>query len=452
MTSFNESKEKVKIQVAKQIPPPPNLPLYGGFPFDELTYLGRTDYSGGLEEKKFVFGIKRKDRKNNIFILGTRGVGKSKLMEGMIRQDLELGFGFLLFDFDDELNKFVLENIPANRVKDICVFDIVNNERLPAFNPFANVDDVVRHNFITGFLKILSSYFKDNWNPSLEYLWIMIVKTMVVLKENNNFGFVSKLINDPEYRKKIINFLDDREIKNFWETEYNDWYNKFYKETILPINVFLEKLFLNKNVEKMLNTNYSLIHIENLVNTNKVVLVRVPYSVVGRKTANFLVDLILLRLKNAGALRSLEEKEFKDFYIYVDDLESEECSVWENILDFGIEYKFSFTFSNSCLSQLAPPLLSLILNNFGNFIFFKLSSADVSRLEKEIISSSLKMRDTINLNIQEFYIKMTINNIASDFFPAESLMIVDKVKEAATKEDVLNASNRFWVSKNKNEN
>ena len=48
-----------KIQIIKYAPPPPELPIYGQIDPAEVSFLGRTNYVAALEEKKFVFGIKR---------------------------------------------------------------------------------------------------------------------------------------------------------------------------------------------------------------------------------------------------------------------------------------------------------------------------------------------------------------------------------------------------------
>ena len=46
-----------KIQIIKYAPPPPDLPILGAVPADEVSFIGRTNYVASLEEKKFIFGI-----------------------------------------------------------------------------------------------------------------------------------------------------------------------------------------------------------------------------------------------------------------------------------------------------------------------------------------------------------------------------------------------------------
>jgi GTP-binding protein EngB required for normal cell division len=79
-----------KIQLIKYAPPPPELPEYGKIEPGEVSFIGRTNYVASLEEKRYIFGIKRVDRRRHLYIIGKSGVGKSKLQELMVRQDIAM--------------------------------------------------------------------------------------------------------------------------------------------------------------------------------------------------------------------------------------------------------------------------------------------------------------------------------------------------------------------------
>jgi len=73
-----------KIQIIKYAPPPADLPMYGRVKPEETSFIGRTNYVAALEEKRFIFGIKRVDRRRHLYIIGKSGVGKTKLLELML--------------------------------------------------------------------------------------------------------------------------------------------------------------------------------------------------------------------------------------------------------------------------------------------------------------------------------------------------------------------------------
>ena len=87
-----------RVQIIKYGPPPPELPVFGKVKPEEVSFIGRTNYVASLEEKKFIFGIKRVDRRRHLYIIGKSGVGKTKLLELMLRQDITYDHGLCLID------------------------------------------------------------------------------------------------------------------------------------------------------------------------------------------------------------------------------------------------------------------------------------------------------------------------------------------------------------------
>src|SRR3989344_1304914 len=99
----------------------PELPIN-----KEITYLGLTTY----RDKNQLFGIKRKDRRQHVYILGKSGTGKSVLMFNMIIQNIKNGDGVCMVDPHGENVEAVLSAIPSHRVKDanpITVFNVLDN-------------------------------------------------------------------------------------------------------------------------------------------------------------------------------------------------------------------------------------------------------------------------------------------------------------------------------------
>ena len=64
-----------RIQIIKYAPPPPELPIYRQVDPKDVVFFGKTNYIAGLEEKRFIFVIKRKDRGRHMYIFGKIGVG-----------------------------------------------------------------------------------------------------------------------------------------------------------------------------------------------------------------------------------------------------------------------------------------------------------------------------------------------------------------------------------------
>ena len=68
-----------RVQIIKYGPPPPELPVFGKVKPEEVSFIGRTNYVASLEEKKFIFGIKRIDRRRHLYIVGTFNASRCDL-------------------------------------------------------------------------------------------------------------------------------------------------------------------------------------------------------------------------------------------------------------------------------------------------------------------------------------------------------------------------------------
>src|SRR3989338_9648307 len=124
-----------KVQIITHAPPPPDLPVYQRVDPKGVNFFGRTNYVAALEEKRFIFGIKRGDSRRHMYIVGKSGVGKSKLLELLIRQDIQYGHGVCLIDPHGDLINAILDFIPQERIKDVILIDPSDLDWPVSFNP-----------------------------------------------------------------------------------------------------------------------------------------------------------------------------------------------------------------------------------------------------------------------------------------------------------------------------
>jgi DNA helicase HerA-like ATPase len=87
---------------------------------DRVTYLARVDF----RNDRRVFGIRRRDRRSHLYMLGKTGTGKSTLLANMIRQDINAGEGLAVLDPHGELVAQALESVPEWRKPDLIHFNV----------------------------------------------------------------------------------------------------------------------------------------------------------------------------------------------------------------------------------------------------------------------------------------------------------------------------------------
>ena len=75
---------------------------------DWITYFAITNY----RDIRRLFGIKEKNRRAHIYIIGKTGTGKSTLIENMVMSDIKDGNGVALIDPHGDLAEKILALIP----------------------------------------------------------------------------------------------------------------------------------------------------------------------------------------------------------------------------------------------------------------------------------------------------------------------------------------------------
>src|SRR5437588_12461382 len=94
------------------------------FAKEEITYFATTNF----RNRATPFGIKQRDRRAHMYMLGKTGTGKSTLLETLIHQDLLTGQGLALLDPHGDLVEKVLAEVPAERHADLIYFDATDSE------------------------------------------------------------------------------------------------------------------------------------------------------------------------------------------------------------------------------------------------------------------------------------------------------------------------------------
>jgi len=146
------------------------------------------------------------------------------------------------------------------------------------------------------------------------------------------------------------------------------------------------------------------------------------------------------------ARAALPEAEREDFYLYVDEFHNLMTETFENLLSEARKYALCLTIAHQYLGQLIPAVQQAVLGNTGTTIVFRVGGEDAVKLEPEM-APIFGVKDMVNLGIQNFYIKETIDGEAYDPFSAETLKVLppnhksfkDKIIEQSRKKYTISA-------------
>ena len=432
-----------RIQIIKYAPPPTELPMYGTLDASEVSFIGRTNYVAALEEKKFIFGLKRVDRKRHLYIIGKSGVGKSKLQELLIRQDIAYGHGVCVIDPHGDLINDLLHFMPANRIKDVCLVDPTDTDFPVSFNPLQNVDPVFKHQLTQSFIEMMKKQFGSAWSSRLEQVFRFTTLALLDYPDATMRGMIS-MLTDKDYRTRVVEHIEDDMVKRFWAIEFADWSQKFDTDAIIPLVNKLGQFLSDPMLRNIFGQRETKVNIEQLMNEKKIVLINLAKDKIGEENSSFFGCMIITKIKEAGMSRAqMDSKTRTEFYLYVDEFQNIVTDTFENILSEARKYGLNLTLAHQYVEQLSSKTQHAVIGNVGSMICFRVGGEDAVTLKPEF-APIFDSKDMINLGVGEFYIKMAIDGESYDPFSAESLKVLP-APYPSSKEAVLAASRTTYA-------
>ncbi|MDE2399879.1 MAG: type IV secretion system DNA-binding domain-containing protein [Patescibacteria group bacterium] len=413
-------------------------------PFNrELTYLGITTY----RDKNQLFGIKRKDRRQHVYILGKSGTGKSVLMFNMIIQNIQNGDGVCMVDPHGENVEAVLSAIPPHRVKDVIYFNPADADHHIGFNVLELVDPQYKHLVASGLMGIFTKIWANAWSARMEYILNNTILALLDTPGSTMLG-IPRMLVDKDYRQKIIANLKDPVIKAFWVHEYEAWQDKFRNEAIAPIQNKVGQFLSTSIIRNVVGQQKSTINIFNMMNEGKIFLVNVSKGRIGEDNSALLGGMIITKIQLAAMERvRIPEDDRKDFYLYVDEFQNFVTDAFAGILSEARKYRLNLTVAHQYTAQLvsekSTAVRDAVFGNVGTMIIFRVGSDDAEFLEKEF-DPEFTPQDIVNLPNYKIYLKLMIDGVTSRPFSAKTLPQMVKSGNKEIEDAVIKSSRELY--------
>jgi len=409
----------------------------------ELTYLGLTTY----RDKNTLFGIKRKDRRQHVYLLGKSGTGKSVLMFNMIIQNIKNGDGVCMVDPHGENVEAVLSAIPPERVKDVVYFNPADAEHHIGFNVLELIDPQYKHLVASGLMGIFTKIWANAWSARMEYILNNAILALLDTPGTTLLG-IPRMLVDKDYRQKIISNLKDPVIKAFWVHEYEAWQDKFRNEAIAPIQNKVGQFLSTSIIRNVVGQSKSTINIFDMMNEGKIFLVNVSKGRIGEDNSGLLGGMIITKIQLAAMERvRIPEESRKDFYLYVDEFQNFVTDAFAGILSEARKYRLNLTVAHQYTAQLisdkSSAVRDAVFGNVGTMIVFRVGSDDAEFLESEF-DPEFTPQDIVNLPNYKVYMKLMIDGVTSRPFSAKTLPPMVKSGNRQVEEDVIQSSRALY--------
>ena len=230
-------------------------------PNKDIIYFGKTDF----RNQERVFGVKRADRRQHMYIIGKTGTGKSVFIHNLIVQDIANGDGVCVVDPHGELVESILDKIPKSREGDVVYFNPADTDFHMGFNVLEVPDPKYKNLVASGLMGIFTKIWSNVWSARMEYILNNAVLALLDTPGTTLLG-IPRILVDKEYRQKIVSNITDPVVKAFWINEYEEWQDKFRSEAIAPIQNKVGQFLSTAIIRNVVGQEKSTINIFDMMN------------------------------------------------------------------------------------------------------------------------------------------------------------------------------------------
>ncbi len=382
----------------------------------KITFFAKTNFRN--EVKKF--GIRKKDRRYHMYLVGKTGMGKSTTISNMVFSDLKNDEGLCLLDPHGDLVENVLKNVPPDRKKDLIYFNPQDSKETLAFNPLEVKNPLEAHLIVSSIISVFKKIWYDSWGPRMEYI---LRNSLLTLTEfpNSTLFQLQQLLSDERFRKIMTDRVRDDLLKIFWTTEFERYSERFRQEAIAPIQNKVGQFLSNSVLRRVISKPKSSFDFRKIMDEGKILLVNLSKGKIGEDSASLLGAMLIAKIGlTALSRQDIPEERRRDFYLYVDEFQSFATSSFVDILSEARKYRLNLILSNQYLGQIDEKIREAILGNVGTLVSFRLGAEDAKYLSEEFYPV-FSRDDLVNLPAYEIYLKLMIDGKTSEPFSGETL-------------------------------
>ena len=393
----------------KEVAPPSDLPQQGEILIGNVVFRGTG---------KEVYLASREDRRRHVYMIGQTGVGKSSLMQEMIRQDMEKGEGVGVIDPHGDLVEETLANVPKNRIDDVVLFEPFDTKRPCGLNMLEWEMPEQKDFAVSEMISIFTQLFPPEMiGPMFEhYMRNAMLALMADRKDPGTLVEIPKIFTDDEFMKEKLSKVTDPMVRNFWEKEWQQTVgedkSKMLGYVVSKVGRFVE----NEMMRNIIGQKHSSFNLSEIMDEGKIFLVNLTKGLTGEMNSSLLGLILVSKLQMAAMKRvNIPQEQRKDFYLYIDEFQNFTTESIATILSEARKYKLNLILANQFMPQLEEEIRDAVIGNVGTIASYRIGEDDAEFLENRF-SPEFSSFDLSNISNYHYITKMIVNgNLTSPF-------------------------------------
>lgn len=372
-------------------------------PRDQPSFFAVSNHHGS----KRRIGIAQADRNSHMYIIGKTGVGKSTLLEILLRQDIVAGRGFALIDPHGDLAERVWAWTP-DAFKDRITYLNAPDPRQPfGYNPLRRVRSERIPLAAAGLLETFRKQWPNAWGVRMEHV---LRNALYALLERDDATLpdILRLFSDKKYRKAVARKIENPVVKEFWTTEFENYPARLRAEAVAPIQNKLGALLVDPTLFRILVAPAAEIRLRALMDEGRGLIVNLSKGELGEDACLILGGLILTTLGLAAFSRAnITPDQRRPFFVYADEFQSFTTLSLVNMMSELRKYGTGLILAHQHLNQLDSEVRSAVFGNAGSLITFRVGAEDAPHLAAEL-KPKFEAQDLLNLPNRQVYVKLML--------------------------------------------
>jgi hypothetical protein len=234
-------------------------------------------------------------------------------------------------------------------------------------------------------VSIFKHFWSDAWGARSEYL--LLCSIAAILDYPDRQGDVSllgvqRMMNDPQYRARVVGFSRNKAVRTFWDQEFPTWPPQFAAQALSPLQNKLGALLSAPAMRLFLGQATSTLRLAEAMDERKIIIARLPKGMIGEDNANIAGSLLVNAVQHAAMRRAaIPEDDRIDFVCYLDEFKNFTTESFADILSELRKYHVGFVLSRQFLAQMRPSVRAALIGNVGTLVTFQLGHEDAAGLE-----------------------------------------------------------------------
>ena len=397
-----------------RLEPPSHLP---GGNEEGITMIGQTNFRGQNTE----YGIRQDDRRRHVYVIGKTGMGKSTLLENMIRADIEAGKGVGVIDPHGDLAEAVMRFIPKHRTNDVIVFDPSDRGFPIAFNMLEGKNVEQRAVIASGLVGVFKKLYAESWGPRLEHFLRNTILALIEAPDTTILG-IPRMLVDKDYREKILHYVEDPMVLNFWRTEFNALPPAKLAEAVGPIQNKVGQFLSTSIIRNIVGQPKSTLDLRFAMDKGKIVIINLSKGKIGEDNSTMLGSMLITKFQiDAMSRADTPEKDRRDFSLFVDEFQNFATDSFATILSEARKYKLSLTMANQYIEQMSEEVRAAVFGNVGSLVSFQVGIDDAKVLSEQFDEERVLPAHLAGLPKYKVYNRIMVDGMTTPVFSGDTL-------------------------------